>query len=231
MLLNYPASSQVNKVLPKSTFYKKGNASHKIERLFIDQVENIHWSYKLSSDTVNLDSNDAVREIQIFTIHSRVANLSVEILSFIDKNIPSPIIFEIVYNNQIKVIATHKRQNQADSQKVVLGEYYASDWQEPNARQALPMVLTLSALYEWMIEQLLISASGLSGKQLSSSDPKTNWTIDDKIQHAQKIAQLTKEIQTLQNKIYKEKQFNKQVKMNLVLQGLKRQLDNLTSVV
>ncbi|WFF38313.1 DUF4391 domain-containing protein [Moraxella nasibovis] len=88
--------------------------------------------------------------------------------------------------------------------------------------------MTLSALYEWMIEQLLISTSGLSGKQLSSSDPKTNWTIDDKIQHAQKIAQLTKEIQTLQHKIYKEKQFNKQVKMNLVLQKLRQALDNLT---
>lgn len=209
MLLTYPDTAKVDKVIAKNTFYQKGNANRQIQQLFVEQIQSIHWAYKLSSDTVNLTS-DGVREIQIFTIHSRVANLSFEILSFIDKNIPSPIIFEIVYDNQIKVIATHKRQNQADSQKVVLGEYYASDWQEPNARQALPMVLTLSALYEWMIEQLLISASGLSGKQLSSSDPKTNWTIDDKIQHAQKIAQLTKEIQTLQNKIYKEKQFNKQ---------------------
>lgn len=227
MLLTYPDTAKVDKIIAKNTFYQKGNASRQIQQLFVEQIQSIHWAYKLSSDTVNLASDKGVAEIQIFVIHSRVANLSFEILSFIDKNIPSPIIFEIVYDNQIKVIATHKRQNQADSQKVVLGEYYASDWQEPNARQALPMVLSLSALYEWIIEQLLISTSGLSGEQLLPSNPKTNWTIDDKINHAEKIAQLTKEIQTLQKKIYKEKQFNKQVQMNLVLQGLKKELESL----
>ncbi|WP_323842092.1 MULTISPECIES: DUF4391 domain-containing protein [unclassified Moraxella] len=231
MLLNYPISAKVDKLIAKTTFYQKGNANRHIERLFVEQIQSIHWAYKLSGDTINLSSTDKMPEIQIFVINSRVADLSLEILAFIDKLIPSCIIFEIVYQDKIKVIATNKRPNENDPQKVVLGAYYASDWQMPNTRQDLPMVLTLSALYEWMIEQLLINASGLSGKQLSPSDPKTNWTIDDKIQQAQKIATLTKEIQALQNKIHKEKQFNRQVHMNLVLQKLKRQLNDLTSVL
>lgn len=234
MLLNYPISAKVDKLIAKTTFYQKGNANRHIERLFVEQIQSIHWAYKLSGDTINLSSTDKMPEIQIFVINSRVADLSLEILAFIDKLIPSCIIFEIVYQDKIKVIATNKRPNESDPQKVVLGAYYASDWQMPNTRQDLPMVLSLSALYEWILEQLVITHFGLSSNQLMPScheNQKTNWTIDDKIQQAQKIATLTKEIQALQNKIHKEKQFNKQVQMNLVLQKLKRQLNDLTSVL
>ena len=72
---------------------------------------------------------------------SRVQNIDNEILQFIDKLIPSPIIFELVFDDKIKVMATYKRPSQADSQKVVLGNYYATDWQAAT-REDLPMVLS-----------------------------------------------------------------------------------------
>ncbi|MFL0428466.1 DUF4391 domain-containing protein [Moraxella sp. 179-F 1C4 NHS] len=236
MLYRYPPTAKVDKIIPKNKLYQRGSANHRIERLFVEQVESIRWAYKLSPHTINLNDSETIKEIQIFSIVSRVERLDTEVLQFIDKLIPSPIIFEIVFEDKIKVIANYKRQSQADSQKFVLGKYYATDWQDLTQREDLPIVFGIADLYEYFIEQLLLSTNKASPNvvlipnikaNLSTMTQKTD-SIEDKIAHAEKVALLTKQINELQKRIYKEKQFNRQVEMNLQLQTLQKQLKDLT---
>lgn len=238
MLYHYPSTAKVDKIIPKNKFYQRGSANHRIERLFVEQVDSICWAYKLSPHTINLNDSETIKEIQIFSIVSRVERLDTEVLQFIDKVIPSPIIFEIVFKDKIKVIATYKRQSQADSQKVVLGKYYATDWQDPAQREDLPIVFGIAELYEYFIEQLLLSINKASQDvvlipnikaNLSTMTQKTDC-IEDKIAHTEKLALLTKQINELQKRIYKEKQFNRQVEMNLQLQTLQKQLKELSKI-
>ena len=235
MLYHYPSTAKVDKIIPKNKLYQRGSANHRIERLFVEQVESIRWAYKLSPHTINLNDSETIKEIQIFSIVSRVERLDTEVLQFIDKLIPSPIIFEIVFEDKIKVIANYKRQSQADSQKFVLGKYYATDWQDLTQREDLPIVFGIADLYEYFIEQLLLSTNKASPNvvlipnikaNLSTMTQKTD-SIEDKIAHAEKVALLTKQINELQKRIYKEKQFNRQVEMNLQLQMLQKQLNEL----
>lgn len=236
MLYHYPSTAKVDKIIPKNKFYQQGNANHRIERLFVEQVDSIRWAYKLSPQTINLTESDTVKEIQIFSIVSRVERLDTEVLQFIDKLIPSPIIFEIVFEDKIKVIANYKRQSQADSQKFVLGKYYATDWQDPAQRADLPIVLGMAGLYEYFIEQLLLSTNKASPDVVLIPNIKANLStthqkiasIEEKIAHTEKMALLTKQIYELQKRMYKEKQFNRQVEMNLQLQTLQKQLKDLT---
>lgn len=235
MLYRYPSTAKVDKIIPKNKFYQRGSANHRIERLFVEQVESIRWAYKLSPHTINLNDSETIKEIQIFSIVSRVERLDTEVLQFIDKLIPSPIIFEIVFEDKIKVIANYKRQSQADSQKFVLGKYYATDWQDLTQREDLPIVFGIANLYEYFIEQLLLSTNQASSgvllsKNVDSLSPQSQRTdsIEDKIAHAEKMALLTKQIYELQKRMYKEKQFNRQVEMNLQLQTLQKQLKDLT---
>ena len=230
MLYHYPSTAKVDKIIPKNKLYQRGSANHRIERLFVEQVESIRWAYKLSPHTINLNDSETIKEIQIFSIVSRVERLDTEVLQFIDKLIPSPIIFEIVFEDKIKVIANYKRQSQADSQKFFLGKYYATDWQDPAQREDLRIVLGMADLYEYFIEQLLLSTNKASPNvvlipnikaNLSTMTQKTD-SIEDKIAHAEKVALLTKQINELQKRIYKEKQFNRQVEMNLQLQTLQK---------
>ena len=236
MLYHYPSTAKVDKIIPKNKLYQRGSANHRIERLFVEQVESIRWAYKLSPHTINLNDSETIKEIQIFIIVSRVERLDTEVLQFIDKLIPSPIIFEIVFEDKIKVIANYKRQSQADSQKFVLGKYYATDWQDLTQREDLPIVFGIADLYEYFIEQLLLSTNKASPNvvlipnikaNLSTMTQKTD-SIEDKIAHAEKVALLTKQIYELQKRMYKEKQFNRQVEMNLQLQTLQKQLKDLT---
>ena len=158
-LYKFPQQAKVDRLIPKNKFYEQGKANSKIEQLFVDQVENIRWAYKLASSTIHLQDQEDLKEIQIFRVKSRVEDLDVSILSFIDKLILTPIIFEVVYQDKVKVVATYKRLNQADKTKAVLGQYYASDWLEDADHVELPFYLKLADLYEHFIAQLLPIAS------------------------------------------------------------------------
>ena len=143
-LYKFPQQAKVDRLIPKNKFYEQGKANTKIEQLFVNQVENIRWAYKLASSTIHLQDQEDLKEIQIFRVKSRVEDLDVSILSFIDKLILTPIIFEVVYQDKVKVVATYKRLNQADKTKAVIGQYYASGWLEDVDRVELPLYLKLA---------------------------------------------------------------------------------------
>ena len=220
-LYKFPQQAKVDRLIPKNKFYEQGKANTKIEQLFVDQVENIRWAYKLSSSTIHLQDQEDLKEIQIFRVKSRVEDLDVSILSFIDKLILTPIIFEVVYQDKVKVVATYKRLNQADKTKAVIGQYYASEWLEDHDRIELPLYLKLADLYEHFIAQILpITSSEDSGDDESVS-------IELKLQKAQQLESLQKQLDKLKSKLRNEKQFNRRVELNKQLQNLQLQINRI----
>lgn len=221
-LYKFPQQAKVDRLIPKNKFYEQGKANSKIEQLFVNQVENIRWAYKLASSTIHLQDQDDLKEIQIFRVKSRVEDLDVSILSFIDKLILTPIIFEVVYQDKVEVVATYKRLNQADKTKAVIGQYYSSDWLEDADRVELPLYLKLADLYEHFIEQLLPLA--VSGEQ---HQDRESISLEIKLQKAQQLESLQKQLDKLKSKLRNEKQFNRRVELNKQLQNLQLQINRI----
>ena len=221
-LYKFPQQAKVDRLIPKNKFYEQGKANTKIEQLFVNKVENIRWAYKLASSTIHLQDQEDLKEIQIFRVKSRVEDLDVSILSFIDKLILTPIIFEVVYQDKVKVVATYKRLNQADKTKAVIGQYYASEWLEDHDRIELPLYLKLADLYEHFIAQILpIALSEDSG------DDDESVSIELKLQKAQQLESLQKQLDKLKSKMRNEKQFNRKVEMNKKINLLSDEVNNL----
>ena len=218
-LYKFPQQAKVDRLIPKNKFYEQGKANTKIEQLFVNQVENIRWAYKLASSTIHLQDQEDLKEIQIFRVKSRVEDLDVSILSFIDKLILTPIIFEVVYQDKVKVVATYKRLNQADKTKAVIGQYYASEWLEDHDRIELPLYLKLADLYEHFIAQILPIA--LSNDQENCDE---SVSIELKLQRAQQLESLQKQLDKLKSKLRTEKQFNRKVELNKKVSELESQL-------
>ena len=215
MIYQYPTRTLVDKLIPKSKFYSEGGANTRVERLFIEQIESIYWANKLSSATMNIESQEDLREVQIFSVNARAEMLDLEIFRYIDKLIPSPIIFEVYFQDKVKVIAAYKRLNQADNSKVVIGDYFQTEWL-PIERQDLPLFLRLSELYEFLISQLLPN--------------KTNATsLADKMRLNQEIAMLEMRIKQLEQQLKREKQFNRKAELNINLLKLQDEYTQLTS--
>ena len=194
-LYKFPQQAKVDRLIPKNKFYEQGKANTKIEQLFVNQVENIRWAYKLASSTIHLQDQEDLKEIQIFRVKSRVEDLDVSILSFIDKLILTPIIFEVVYQDKVKVVATYKRLNQADKTKAVIGQYYASGWLEDVDRVELPLYLKLADLYEHFIAQIL----PITSSEDSGNDDEL-VSIELKLQRAQQLESLQKQLDKLKSK-------------------------------
>ena len=214
----------MDRLIPKNKFYEQGKANTKIEQLFVDQVENIRWAYKLASSTIHLQDQEDLKEIQIFRVKSRVEDLDVSILSFIDKLILTPIIFEVVYQDKVKVVATYKRLNQANKTKAVIGQYYASEWLADHDRVELPLYLKLADLYEHFIAQILpITSSEDSG------DDDESVSIELKLQKAQQLESLQKQLDKLKSKLRTEKQFNRKVELNKHIHALESDLNKLVN--
>ena len=215
MIYQYPTRTLVDKLIPKSKFYSEGGANTRVERLFIEQIESIYWANKLSSATMNIESQEDLREVQIFSVNARVEMLDIEIFRYIDKLIPSPIIFEVYFQDKVKVIAAYKRLNQADKSKVVIGDYFQTEWL-PIERQDLPVFLRLSELYEFLISQLLPNQTNAS-------------SLADKMRLNQEIAQLETRIKQLEQQLKREKQFNRKAELNINLLKLRDEYNQLTS--
>ena len=223
-LYKFPQQAKVDRLIPKNKFYEQGKANSKIEQLFVNQVENIRWAYKLASSTIHLQDQEDLKEIQIFRVKSRVEDLDVSILSFIDKLILTPIIFEVVYQDKVKVVATYKRLNQADKTKAVIGQYYASEWLEDHDRIELPLYLKLADLYEHFITQILPIASN---KDQENDDESVS--IELQLQKAQQLETLQKQLDKLKSKLRNEKQFNRKVELNKHIQALESDLNKLVN--
>ncbi|ETD67886.1 hypothetical protein V757_10810 [Pelistega indica] len=223
-LYHYPEKAKVAKTIPKNAFYQHGGASCRIEQLFIQEVESITWAYKLAASSLPMDETDKVKEVQIFHIQSRVPDISEDILHFIDKSIPSPIIFEVYYQDTLTLSAAYKRPNRNNSAETVLYDYYHQKVESNHSRLPLPSFLTIQGLYEHLIEQIL----PIRVAELGSREQEDNThSIEEKLQQAEEVQRLQEQLIKLKRQLAKERQFNHKVELNLRIQEIELKLSSI----
>lgn len=223
-LYHYPEKAKVSKQIAKNTFYQRGGASRRIEQLFIQEIESITWAYKLASTTLPMDITETVKEIQIFHIQSRVPSISEDVLHFIDKSIPSPIIFEVYYQNTLTLSAAYKRPHKNNATETVLYEYHHKKAVSDQERYPLPSFLTIQGLYEHLIEQIL----PIPVAELGSREQEDNThSIEEKLQQAQEVQRLQEQLIKLKRQLSKERQFNRKVELNLRIQEIELKLSSI----
>ena len=212
----YPKQSAFGKVLPKSKIYQHARVTRRVQQCFVDQVSRIVWQHKLSPETTNLPARAGVPEIQVFTLALKTETLDEDVLRCIDKAISFPILYEVTFENRIKEMAAYKRPSEADSAKWVVGDYFATEWQPADSeRSPLPVSLDLARLYEQLLRQLMPLAAR-NGESLKA--------------HAERLAMIRskeREMDKLEARVNREKQFNRKVELNAELRTIKNELESL----
>jgi hypothetical protein len=218
-LFQYPEKAYFNRTIPKTKFYENANINKSVKDAFVSQIQQIVWAYKLSPETINLSATKSLLEIQVFNIHLKEPELNENVLLSIDKAIPHPIIFQLIYDQQLKIIATYKRPSESDETKWVIDQYYSSGWITPQeqlqSRKPLPVALNLLGLYEQMLKELI------------PIEAKDGENIREQSARLKELTQKQAEIKKLEADIAKEKQFNRKVEMNAQRKVLQKQLANI----
>ncbi len=214
----YPEQAVFNRALPKNLIYKNAKPSKAVKGRFVSQVSEIVWKYKLSQDTLNLAPRDGFTEIQVFDITLKVPDLNFDVLTVIDKAIPYPIFFRLHFEGRVNRVATYKRPSGAQIDTWVMSDiYFETGRQDAAAQQApLPVALDIKSLYE----QMLIPYIGCSAR--------ANESVGALVERVQQIRKKKRELDMLEKKIIREKQFNRKVELNTQIRELNKELAFLT---
>lgn len=214
--VRYPLQAAFGRTLPKSKLYAYSHAGARLKSLFVQQVEQIVWQFKLAPETVNLPARPGVPEIQIFRIQLKTRELSFDVLRAVDQAVQFPLIFELTYAGQTQVVACFKRPSEGDASRWVRSDYFASDWLAGDAeRSDLPMALHLGSLYEQLLRALLPLPA------------RPHETLAEQVARVDLLAARQREADRTAARLAKERQFNRKVAINAELRRLQGELDAL----
>src|ERR1700730_16373507 len=116
----YPKQAEVNRVVPKNKIYAHAKPSKRVRELFVSEVGEILWKYKLSPETTNLPARNGITEIEIFEIALKTPELDEAVLQAIDRAISFPLVFQLTHGNQVSFAASYKRPSESDPAKWVI---------------------------------------------------------------------------------------------------------------
>ncbi|MBL8348740.1 MAG: DUF4391 domain-containing protein [Burkholderiaceae bacterium] len=214
--VRYPPQAAFGRTLPKSKLYAHSHAGTRLKNLFVQQVEQIVWQFKLAPETINLPARPAVPEIQVFGIQLKTPELGFDVLRAIDQAVQFPVIFELAHAGRSQVVACHKRPSEADASRWVLSDYFASGWLADHAeRGAMPVALHLGGLYEQLLRALLPLPA------------RPHEALAEHVARLDALAAKQREADKTAAKLERERQFNRKVAINADLRRLQTELEAL----
>ena len=216
--ISYPKQATFGRNLPKNKIYEHSSANTRMKDLFVKQVEQIVWQYKLAPETINLPAKYGVPEIQVFAIQLKTPELHLDVLRCIDGAVQFPIIFELSFDDRTQVIAAYKRPSESDASRWVLSDYFAAAWLPSDCeRAAIPLALDLGGLYEKVLHRLIPMPA------------RPKESLADLVTRVELVVAKQREVEKTASKLAKEKQFNRKVEINALLRQLKNELVALTT--
>jgi hypothetical protein len=208
---NLPKQTQVNKSIPKNAFDSYINSKQK--KLFVDIIERIRWTNKLSLETINLEGKK-ISEIQIFEVALRQKDNIEKLLEIIDKSIPYHIIFVLNFEDQVKISVAQKHLHPTNENNTVIDWTFKSEWLN---KDLIKYQLNLKGTLDSVIKDFCI--------QLSGKKEDVDLSLNELVEKESQIEKLEKEINKLKSQIKKTKQFNQKVELNALLRQREMELN------
>lgn len=199
-MISFPERCKVNKFIPKKTFYEKIGLSTAVKDEFVNYIEKIIWLYKLSEETIGITKTEKTEEIQVFELTLKNKIIPKNIIRIITKSIPYKILFVLKFENEFCYAIR------------VVEDIYFTEWNEEIIMNLVG--LNLDDIYKDIVKSII---------KEQDNDEEFEHIINKK----NKVDELYKKIEQLNNKINNEKQFNKKVELNLELQKLNKEMEEL----
>nr|WP_241180829.1 DUF4391 domain-containing protein [Kocuria indica] len=216
-MFRWPATAAFGRTVPKTKFYAHGTVRTALREMFIDDIQRVTWAYKLADDTIRLRGTTAVPEVQIFTVETKGADVSDDVLTAIDRTVHFPIIFEVARGDRVRTVAAQKSLH---GKAPTIGAYFTTDWQSAaGPRRPLPTALDLPSLYEALLSALL--PIGM----------REGETVAEATERLDRTRRLQREIAALEKKLRTEPQLNRKIEVRRQLKEREAVLAELTDPV
>lgn len=217
-MLNFPKSTEFNRLIPKQKFYDNINVSSELKKVFVEQIKNIYWKNKIATSTTNLAPGKSVTELEVLEIRLNGPLLAESLLKQIDKEIPYHILFLLSYKGKYQAWIGFKENNDSGKNAFKVSGYYHTEWMSEDELPIKLEGLNIDDVYENLVRQI-------AGTRFDSNSNDDSLKVA--VERDNQRQQLKKQIKKLESKIRKEKQLNKQMLLNNDLKKLKKQLSDV----
>lgn len=214
-LLNYPQSTVVNRVVPKTMFYKFMEVNPRMKTHFVNDVVNITWLYKLSAGTLNVMDAEDLIEIEVFVAQLKQPDCPTDLFSFIDANMPHHIVFILTHEDNAMLLINYKDWADSTHTRFKITQTFSSPWVAISDLSLYVQGQSLQRIYDNFVAQI----SGIGEHKAG--------TMAEIVSLRQVIAKAEAELLALQKKMRREPQFDIQMLMNKQVKAKRKELTEL----
>lgn len=221
-ILGYPESCVVNRVVPKTMFYRFMEVNPKMKKRFVEDVVSITWLYKLAPSNLNVTDSDDMKEIEVFVAILKEPDCPTDLFNFIDRNMPHHIFFILQHNDHSMLLLNYKKWTDETHTQFQITQMFASPWMPTTSLKLNIEGQSLPRIYENFVAQV----SGIGEHKAGR--------MEEIVELRQRIEKETKEMGKLERKMLQERQANIQMELHaqvrakrLELEQLKKQLAEL----
>ena len=214
-LLHYPQSTIVNRVVPKTMFYKFMEVNPRMKVRFVNDVVNITWLYKLSAATLNVTDREDMREIEVFVVNLKQPDCPTDLFTFIDINMPHHIVFVLLHEGSAMLLLNYKEWTDDTHTKFRIRQTFVSPWVALSDIRLEVEGQSLPRIYDNFVAQV----SGI-GEHKAGALPEI-VTLKKKISAAET------ELQSLQKRMRREPQLDVQMQINKQVKAKRQEISEL----
>ena len=198
-----PQSTLISKQLPKKAIYAKFELKNSQRENFDADIARIDIVAVVSSATVPAFSGgDEVKEFYVLAVQLKKKDYDSKNIVLLTKLIPQKMVFALQFEEQTQFAIYHTK-------------LIVSQWQVTKDTTLSLLGLNVDMVWENVV------------KQVGQIDVVEGKTLDEQIKIEDIRIKLKAQIVSLTQKLNKEKQFNRQMKINAEIKLLKKQLSNL----
>ena len=214
-ILNFPASTIVDSLVPKTKFYHFMEVDPRMKSHFVNDVARIDWLYKLSPDTLNVTASEDMVEIEVFVATLKQPDCPTDLFTFIDTHMPRHLVFILQYEANSMLLINYKQWKDDTHTQFQITQMFASPWVATDSLQLIIDGQSLPRIYDNFVAQI----SGIGEHRAGS--------MEEIVALKQHIAKAQKELEALEKRMRREPQMNIQMELHAQARAKRKELGEL----
>ena len=212
-LLNFPNETVVNRIVPKTMFYRFMEVNPRMKTRFVNDVVSINWLYKLAAPTLNVTDTPDMKEIEVFVATLKQPDCPPDLFTFIDANMPHHIVFVLLHDTNAMLLVNYKEWADNTHTKFRITQAFTSPWVNVSDLSLKIEGQSLPRIYDNFVAQV----SGIGEHKAGA--------LSEIVQLKKEIAKAETELQALQKKMRKEPQLDRQMAMNKEVKAKRAEIE------
>lgn len=210
-MIIFPASTIVDRSVPKNAFFNNMNINNRLRQDFTDKVKSITWKAKFAPSTLNVDDGKTVHEIVVFKMNLKKRDGFYDLLKFIDQMMPRHIVFILEYENNCLLLVNYKEGR--DNERYDVIHTFQTEWMNEDELSINLSGQDMDAIYSNLVRQI-------AGTKITSSERNLCLAIKQTCEQEQIRMRIT----ALERRIANERQPRKKFELHQELKSLKDML-------